>query len=80
MGKTRDINQLIRVLRDQGARVERARCGHWKVTNTSTGRTAQIPATPKNDRAVLNAVTRLRRIGLLPRTERSKPQELSPGR
>ena len=75
MPKSREVKQLIAALRKQGAVVEMARCGHWKVTNPKTGRTIQISASPRNERAILNSVTRLRKIGLLPRTSRSATPE-----
>jgi predicted RNA binding protein YcfA (HicA-like mRNA interferase family) len=65
MSKGRDMQELRARLNAQGFTVERVRNGHYKVT-APTGRKAQIAATPGNNRAVLNAITRLKRIGFQP--------------
>jgi predicted RNA binding protein YcfA (HicA-like mRNA interferase family) len=65
MSKRREMMEIIRVLEGEGAEVTRSRGGHFKVRNPETGRSINIPATPCNERSVLNAMSRLRRIGLL---------------
>ena len=65
MSKRRDIVQIIQVLESEGAFVRRTSSGHYKVRNPETGRSVNIPATPGNERSVLNSVSRLRKIGLL---------------
>lgn len=68
----KDVKKLLRDLQREGATVTMANSGHWRVTNPSTGRSVQIPASPGNARWLRNAATRLRRIGLLSRTARSR--------
>jgi hypothetical protein len=64
-----DMSRLIRELEKQGAKVSRARNGHLCVVNPCNGRKCQIAATPSDVRGMHNAITRLRRIGLLLRKE-----------
>jgi hypothetical protein len=56
------MRRLRAALIAQGFTVEMAKSGHYRVIAPS-GAKCQIPATPRHNRAVLNAVTRLRRIG-----------------
>ena len=61
----KEIGQLIKAAEQAGAVVTRARNGHWRVVNPATGRSTQIPATPGGAcRPILNARTRMRRIGI----------------
>ena len=62
---SKEISQLIRAAEKAGAVVTRARNGHWRVVNPATGRSTQIPASPGGScRPILNARTRMRRIGI----------------
>lgn len=65
MSKRRDMQEIIRALEKEGAIVTRGRGGHYKVRNPETRRSVNIPSTPCDGRSVLNAVSRLRKIGLL---------------
>ena len=65
MSRRREIGQIVRHLRSQGFDVDLVRSGHWRVT-APDGRRAQIAATPGSNRAVLNCITRLKRIGYVP--------------
>jgi hypothetical protein len=62
MARLRDMKQIREALAAQGFAVERVRNGHYRVI-APTGAKVQIAATPSDHRAVLNSVTRLRRIG-----------------
>lgn len=66
MSKASDMKRLRAALIAQGFTVEQARNGHYRVI-APTGGKCQIAATPGSNRAVLNAVTRLKRIGFDPR-------------
>lgn len=68
----KDVRKLLLDLEREGAEINRANCGHWKITNPANGRSIQIAASPGDIRWLRNASTRLRRIGLLGRgTSRS---------
>lgn len=62
MARTQDMKALRQRLLDQGFAVERTRNGHYKVI-APDGRKVQIAHSPTCNRSVLNAVTRLKRIG-----------------
>lgn len=61
-----EMRDLCRDLEKQGFTVEHAKSGHYRVIAPS-GRKCQIAATPSEYRGVLNAVTRLKRLGFKPR-------------
>lgn len=65
MARTTDIKELRAHLEKQGFHVEVAKNGHYRVI-APDGRKIQIAATPRYPRAVLNAITRLKRIGYNP--------------
>lgn len=65
-----EIGDLLKEVRQQGAQVRLGKSGHWKVYNPSTHRSISLPATPGDHRAIKNAITRLRRIGLVISRER----------
>lgn len=65
-----EMSRLVRDLKRQGAEVSRARNGHLCVVNPCNGQKCQIAATPSDVRGMHNAITRLRRIGLLLRKEK----------
>jgi hypothetical protein len=58
------MDAVLRRARKAGSTVERAGNGHWKVTSP-TGGCVQVAFSPGCSRGVLNAVTRLRRVGAL---------------
>lgn len=71
----KEVKQLLRALEREGAVVQLANCGHWKIINPVNGRSIQIAATPGDARWMKNVSTRLRRIGLSHRgTARSATQ------
>lgn len=65
MARTSDMKVLRQHLVDQGFEVTVAKSGHWWVIAPS-GKKCQIASTPRNNRAVLNAITRLKRLGFQP--------------
>jgi hypothetical protein len=67
MPRTQEIKALCAQLEAQGFLIEPTKNGHWKVTNPQTGQKLQISKTPGIRRTVLNAKTRLKRIGFDPR-------------
>lgn len=71
MARTNEIRDLIRSLESQVFTVEMAKSGHWKVSAPAHlgGKKCQIAATPRQQRGVLNAITRLKRIGYEPPTK-----------
>jgi hypothetical protein len=66
MSRTKEIRDLLSRLRKQGFLVARVQNGHWSVINPDTGQSCQIPHSPRQSRGVLNATTRLKRIGFDP--------------
>lgn len=66
----RNTKELLAALEAEGAVIERARNGHFRVIHPS-GRRCQIAFTPR-PRTVLNAVARLRQIGFVLRGNASK--------
>lgn len=65
------MKPIIAALREQGFTCVIVTNGHWKVTSPD-GRSCQIPATPRQGTTVLNAVTRLKRIGFVPPRKKQK--------
>lgn len=65
MGYNKEISALCKSLTEQGFEVEVARNGHYRVL-APDGQKCQIPRTPSRNTSVLNAITRLKRIGYLP--------------
>lgn len=78
-----NIRMLIRTVEAQGAIVTMTKSGHWLIRNPATGRSIHLAATTRSFRNVLNAVTRLRRIGFTVErrgTSRTPLRESVPGR
>lgn len=65
MPRTKEMKDLRKRLESQGFAVEIAKNGHYKVV-APDGQKCQIAATPRENRGVLNAITRLKRIGFKP--------------
>lgn len=65
MPRTTEMKRLREQLVAQGFSVEMCRSGHYRVV-APDGRKCCIAATPRYSRGVLNAVTRLKRIGYHP--------------
>ena len=65
MARSSEMKALCKRLTAQGFDVAIARNGHYKVV-APDGRKCQIAATPRENRGVLNAITRLKRIGYDP--------------
>lgn len=80
MSRVKDVADLIREIEADGGIVMKVRSGHWKVINPRTRQCIRIPATPGDQRSLLNVRSRLRKIGLLPRTAGSVIQEPDPCR
>lgn len=57
------MKDLLGRLTKQGFSVEVANNGHYRVTAPCGRQKAQISSTPRDRRTVLNAITRLKRIG-----------------
>jgi hypothetical protein len=70
-----DMKKVRDSLAEQGFAVELVNNGHWKVTSPDGQRTCQIAATPRESRAILNAITRLKRIGYVPPDKNHKPKD-----
>lgn len=73
----KEVNKLLRELSKSGAHVERATNGHWKITNPINGRAVQITSSPSDRRTLQNAITRIRRIGLMERPSQRKHGEVT---
>lgn len=58
----REIQALLRQLRQQHWDIRHTRRGHYRVTSPD-GRTVTLPSTPSDKRSVLNARAGLRRLG-----------------
>lgn len=65
MSRTKEMKALRQRLESQGFDVAVARNGHYRVV-APDGRKCQIASTPRENRGVLNAITRLKRIGYDP--------------
>lgn len=66
MARTSEMKDLRRQLVEQGFHVCQMKSGHWQVI-APDGQKCQIASTPRQHRGVLNAVTRLKRIGFCPK-------------
>lgn len=58
-------SELLREARKQGWSVELRRGGHVRLTPPNSSSPIFIPATPSDRRALMNAVTRMRRAGFV---------------
>lgn len=74
MSKSKEIQEILRALKKEGAVITRGRGGHYKVRNPVTRRSVNIASTPCDFRSVRNSVTRLRRIGFLLTWQRGSAQ------
>jgi hypothetical protein len=61
-GKRREVDRILRMIRQQGADVTRTNAGHWRV-RTDAG-VVFLAASPSDPRAKENIRRDLRRIGL----------------
>jgi hypothetical protein len=59
----KEIDALLRTVKQEGGVVYRAKSGHWAVQNPRTYQTIHVPSTPSRRTSVLNARSRLRKIG-----------------
>jgi len=64
MSRAQEMKELRKKLVAQGFTVFLTKCGHYCVEKD--GKKCHIAATPSQSRAVLNAITRLKRIGYKP--------------
>jgi 1,2-phenylacetyl-CoA epoxidase catalytic subunit len=76
----KEVKRLLKQVKAEGAVVTMTTSGHWLIRNPKINRSIHLPGTPSDKRWLLNAKTRLRRIGLLRGTARSEPQGHDPCR
>lgn len=65
MSHRREMNEVVKALKQEGAIVTITASGHYKVRHPETMRSVNISSSPRNPRSVLADVARLRKIGLL---------------
>lgn len=70
MPRNSEMKDLRQRLVDQGFQIRVVKNGHWQVV-APDGRKCQIASTPKYSTGVLNAITRLKRIGYCPPSKKS---------
>ncbi|MBC9730712.1 hypothetical protein [Streptomyces sp. TRM68367] len=63
MSRGKDITALIKMLRDNKAKVVPAGGGHWKATHPAATRPVWLERTPGDCRALENKLAELRRYG-----------------
>jgi hypothetical protein len=63
MSRTKDVKDLIRMLRDNKVQVVPAGKSHWKATHPAATRPVWIETSPGDCRAVPNKIAELRRYG-----------------
>ena len=63
MSARRDIDDLVRWLREHGYRIEKTGKGHYKVF--APNRVVIMPSSPSDWRSVKNTVSDLRRAGVV---------------
>lgn len=74
MSHRREMNEVVKALKREGAIVTITASGHYKVRNPETKRSINISASPSNPKSVLTDVARLRKIGLLTTWRRGTAQ------
>lgn len=66
-----DLRKLLKAAQDQGFIVKRTRKGHWQVRNAEGQIVAVIAGTPSDSHAWRNALSDMRKAGLIwPRRKR----------
>lgn len=62
MASKHDIRSLIDGLQNRGFIVRKTNGGHYRMTNTQTGKFGFIPSTPSDYRSILNAKALAKRL------------------
>ena len=66
------LKKHLKVAEEQGFAIKRAQGGHIAIVNTITNRKINVPSTISSKTTMLNAVTRMKRIGYLDLVSQAK--------
>ena len=75
MSGKKDVKDLLRRLKKEGAVVVRTKSDHWRITNPTTGQWVILAGTPSKYTSIHNTISELRKIGYAARSTKVKKLE-----